>query len=161
MDFFAISSLVIIEKITSASEAEKDSPFVVKTSQCFALTYFCWPSKLTKISAYYFFSFSRSAHASHSAHSHKLLLFHLKSFFYTTKNNISGSKIKINPCFFICTYVFFLSKNACSLRTSEYVDKPPHFALKRVCTLLGPFENTPRLLSSTKKPMTFVNLFIT
>ena len=48
MESFAISSFAIIEEITSASEAEKDSPFVVKTSQCFALTYFCWPSKLTK-----------------------------------------------------------------------------------------------------------------
>ena len=45
---FAISSFAMIEEMTSASEAEKDSPFVVKTSQCFALTYFCWPSKLTK-----------------------------------------------------------------------------------------------------------------
>ena len=48
MESFAISSFAKIEEITSASEAEKDSPFVVKTSQCFALTYFCWPSKLTK-----------------------------------------------------------------------------------------------------------------
>ena len=158
---FAISSFAIVEEITSASEAEKDSPFVVKTSQCFALTYFCWPSKLTKISAYYFFSFSRSAHASHSAHSHKLLLFHLKSFFYTTKNTISGSKIKRNPCFFICTYVFFLSKNACSLRTSEYVDKPPHFALNRVCMLLGPLKILPIFFFQQKKPMSLCKSLLT
>ena len=108
MESFAISIIAIVEEITSASEAEKDSPFVVKTSQCFALTYFCWPSKLTKISAYYFFSFSRSAHASHSVQSHKLLLFHLESFLNSTKNTISGLEIKRNPRFLIS--VFFLLK---------------------------------------------------
>ena len=70
--------------------------------------------------------------SSHSAHSHKLLLFHLESFLNSTKNTISGSKIKRNPRFlYKC---FFLSKNACSLRTSEYLDKPSHFAL----TILRP-----------------------
>ena len=37
-----------------SSSEEKDSPFVVKTSQCFALTYFCWPSIAHENSAYYF-----------------------------------------------------------------------------------------------------------
>ena len=98
----------------------------------FCFDVFLLAKQAHEISAYYFFSFSRSAHASHSAQSHKLLLFHLESFLNSTKNTISGSKIKRNPRFLMCV-CFFLSKNA-SVWTSEYVDKPLHFAL----TILRP-----------------------
>ena len=58
---------------------------------------------------------------------------------------------------------FFLSKNACSLRTSECIEKPPHFAL----TILRPeaslyasrtfWKYFSHLFFSAKKPIRFCN----
>ena len=82
--------------------------FCCQNKSVFCFDVFLLAKQAHEISAYYFFSFSRSAHASHSAQSHKLLLFHLESFLNSTKNTISGSKIKRNPRFLIC--VFFSVK---------------------------------------------------